>query len=304
MYCTSLTDISLPGGLTSIGHRAFLGCDNIIRISLPESLTSIGDLAFSGCDSLKSIQFNSATTSIDDEDDGYKTIPITTTIIGYNPSTAKDYAGANGHVFQLIGAAATLQSIAITTSAAKWSYNVGEALDLSGLVVTGSYSDGTTKTETITAANVSGFNSSVAVGNQVLTITLNGKTASFTIQVIESEDPGKGEFTAFLGKDPVGIYYEYKVDDFNNSYLAYQVKPTLPLAKMYQQFVNSKCRIVALKDLTKGYMDYEAAATASLMAQIKGEAFDINIYFGSSDAKKFMETVEYVKIVDKDGNVL
>lgn len=124
------------------------------------------------------------------------------------------------------------------------------------------------------------------------------------IPFVGSDVPAEGDFTAFLGQDPTGNYYEYKVDDFNNAYLAYQIKPSLPSAKMYQQFLNSQCQIVALKDLTKGYMDYNGAATASLLAQMKGEAFDINVYSSSIEAKKFEETVENVKIVDKDGNVL
>ena len=40
--------------------------------------------------------------------------------------------------------AATLDSIAITTSASKLSYTVGESLSVAGMVVTGTYSDTTT----------------------------------------------------------------------------------------------------------------------------------------------------------------
>lgn len=65
----------------------------------------------------------------------------------------------------------------------------------------------------------------------------------------------------------------------------------------------SDCQKAPLKDLTKGYMDYNGAATASLMAQMKGQAFNINAYFGSSEATKFAQTVENLKIVDKDGNI-
>ena len=198
-----------------------------------------------------------------------------------------------------------LQSIAITTPANKLSYQIGDVLDISGLVVTGTYSDGSTKTETISAANVTGFNSSTAAANQVLSINLDGKTVTYTVQIAASEDPGgDGNFTAFLGQDPAGNYYEYSAVDFNNAYLAYQINPGLASAKMYQQFLDSECKIVALKDGTKGYMDYNAAATASLMAQMKGKTFDINVYFGSSDAKRYEETVENVRTVDKNGNVL
>ena len=268
----------MPEGATEIEHRAFQGCDVLARVVIPASVTKIGTSIFSDS-------------------------PLGT-IYGVYGSYAETYANANSIPFVGSGVpTASLQSIAITTSATKLTYHVGEALELTGLVVTGTYSDGTTKIEAITAGNITGFDSSAVMANQILTITLKDKTATYTIQIIEADDPGVGLFTAFLGQDPSGSYYEYNAADLNKSYLAYQINPALSAAKMYQQFLNSQCRFVALKDLTKGYMVYNAAATASLMAQMKGEAFDINAYFGSSDAKKLAETVENVKIVDKDGNV-
>lgn len=78
--------------------------------------------------------------------------------------------------------AVTLTGIKITNPATKLTYQIGESLDLSGLVVTGTYSDGSTRTETVTAANVSGFNSTTA-GTKTLTISVGGKTTSYTITV-------------------------------------------------------------------------------------------------------------------------
>ncbi|WP_286808521.1 bacterial Ig-like domain-containing protein [Acetobacterium sp. MES1] len=202
-----------------------------------------------------------------------------------------------------VGEPATLQSIAITTPASKLQYQVGEALDLSGLVVTGTYSNGTSKVETITADNISGFDSSAAAINQVLTITVGDKTTTFTVQIVGSSEPGVGVFTGFLGQDPYGSYFLYNKEDFNNSFLAYQINPSLPSAKMYKHYLNNGCQIVALKDLNKGYMDYSAAASACLLAQMRGESFDINSYFGRSDAKLYDEAVSNVGIVDQYGNV-
>lgn len=79
---------------------------------------------------------------------------------------------------------ATLSKIEITTSATKLSYNVGEALDITGLVVTGTYSDGSTKVETISSGDVAGFDSSAAVTGQVLTVTANGKTTTYTVDIV------------------------------------------------------------------------------------------------------------------------
>jgi len=62
--CTSLTEINLPEGLTSIGDCAFYGCRSLTEIKLPDSLTSIGDHAFYGCKSLTQINLPEGLTSI------------------------------------------------------------------------------------------------------------------------------------------------------------------------------------------------------------------------------------------------
>ncbi len=87
------------------------------------------------------------------------------------------------YTIDIVAAPITLQSIAITHPANKLSYSVNESLDLTGLVVTGTYSDASTKVETITEANVTGFDSSASITGQVLTITVDGKTATYTITV-------------------------------------------------------------------------------------------------------------------------
>lgn len=79
---------------------------------------------------------------------------------------------------------ATLQSINITKPANKLIYQIGESLDLTGLEVTGIYSDGSQKNEAVRAQNVTGFDSSKANAEQFLTITIAGKTTSFMVQIV------------------------------------------------------------------------------------------------------------------------
>ena len=45
----------IPNSVTSIGERAFYGCESRTLISIPNSVTSLGRLAFYGCESLTSI---------------------------------------------------------------------------------------------------------------------------------------------------------------------------------------------------------------------------------------------------------
>jgi hypothetical protein len=74
----------------------------------------------------------------------------------------------------------TLSSIAITTPPTKTAYSVGDLLDLSGLVVSGTYSDGSVRV--VADGDVTGFDSS-NTGTEVLTSTVDGKTATFDVTI-------------------------------------------------------------------------------------------------------------------------
>ncbi|MDE2030766.1 MAG: DUF5011 domain-containing protein [Patescibacteria group bacterium] len=78
----------------------------------------------------------------------------------------------------------TLKSIAITTPATKLSFVIGDPLNIDGLVVTGTYDDGSAKVETITTNNITGFDSSKIATNQVLTITIGGETTTYAVNII------------------------------------------------------------------------------------------------------------------------
>ena len=64
IYCTSLTSVTIPNSVTSIGNVAFKGCYNLISVDIPNSVTSIGESAFSGCTHLSSITIPNSVTSI------------------------------------------------------------------------------------------------------------------------------------------------------------------------------------------------------------------------------------------------
>ena len=74
----------------------------------------------------------------------------------------------------------SLKSIAITSLPNKTEYYVGENFEKDGLVVTGTYGDGTTKT--IENYQISGF-SSATYGEKTINVTVKGLTKSFTINV-------------------------------------------------------------------------------------------------------------------------
>lgn len=83
--------------------------------------------------------------------------------------------------------APTLNSIAIKISASKTVYKVGETLDITGLILEGTYSSGEKKAVSFNTGNISGFDTSAAAENQILTINIGGKTVTYTISVIKAD---------------------------------------------------------------------------------------------------------------------
>ena len=65
--CSSLTSITFPEGITSIGAGAFSGCRSLTSIEIPEGITSIGYRLFESCSSLTSVTIPNSVTSIEQE---------------------------------------------------------------------------------------------------------------------------------------------------------------------------------------------------------------------------------------------
>lgn len=55
--CSSLTSITIPPSVTSIGYKTFSGCSNLTSITIPNNVTSIGRGSFEDCSNLTSVTF-------------------------------------------------------------------------------------------------------------------------------------------------------------------------------------------------------------------------------------------------------
>ena len=62
--CSSLTEVYIPGGISSIGVRAFEKCANLKSVTIPESLSYIGIYAFKECECLECITIPDSVTTI------------------------------------------------------------------------------------------------------------------------------------------------------------------------------------------------------------------------------------------------
>jgi len=203
--CSGLGNINLPSTVTSIGSSAFLDCSGLTSITIPSGVSGIYQGVFGSCTGLNSITFKSDKTTIYDST---STIPASATIIGYNPSAARDYAVKYNRTFILIGNA--LESICITHPAKKLNYVVGEQLDSTGLVVTGTYDDGSTRIQDLSTANTTGFDSKAPATDQVLTIIIGGLKTTYTVQIVS-----KAEGSNWLAQ---AIAEKIKTDQHFNQY--------------------------------------------------------------------------------------
>lgn len=112
---------------------------------------------------------------------------------GFNSNSAGEHTitvsyGGKTATFTVTVSVPPLESIAVTKQPVKTIYEIDEQMDITGIEVTATYSNGYTAPITITIANITGF-SSAADGTITITVDYNGKTTTFTVTVNPAE-PG------------------------------------------------------------------------------------------------------------------
>ena len=62
--CTSLTSVTIPDSVTSIGNIAFAGCTSLTSVTIGDRVTSIGKHTFYLCIRLTSVTIGDSVTTI------------------------------------------------------------------------------------------------------------------------------------------------------------------------------------------------------------------------------------------------
>ncbi|KAA6301056.1 MAG: hypothetical protein EZS26_002772, partial [Candidatus Ordinivivax streblomastigis] len=88
---TTLTSLTIPNLVTSIGSSAFRNCSGLTELIIPNSVTSIEDYAFYGCSGLTELIIGNSVTSIEDYA-FYGCSGLTELIIGNSVTAIEDYA--------------------------------------------------------------------------------------------------------------------------------------------------------------------------------------------------------------------
>ena len=102
--CSSLTGVTIPNSVTSIGETAFGLCNSFTSVTIPDSVISVGDLAFYMCENLTSVVVEGRTTKKARELLAYAGLPDTSIVTGTKkPVTKITFAGGTSQEYDWSG---------------------------------------------------------------------------------------------------------------------------------------------------------------------------------------------------------
>ena len=176
-YCTNMETFVFPNGVDKIYFGAFSSCESLKELVLPDSITTIETSAFQNCISLEKIIIPKSVkymySNLFENCDSL-------TIYGYKDTEAETYANDESIPFIALDDK-ELTSISIVNNPSKTLYYIGDSLNVSGLILKLSYSDGST--ETITSGFATSGFSATSAGTKTITVSYKGFTDTFTVTV-------------------------------------------------------------------------------------------------------------------------
>lgn len=184
-YCSHLTEVTIPDSVTSVGAQSFAGSNNLKSITIPNRVVRIGNQAFKWCEHLAYAHISPSVTEI-----GRDCFSNSPAYICSNTADcyAEKYADQNGVTFIVCrghGTQPTPTSIRISKMPTKtvYTYRNDTSLDLSGLELEVTYSDGSKKTVTnVSSFNVSGYSAKTR-GEKMVKVEYDGLTTEYKVTV-------------------------------------------------------------------------------------------------------------------------
>ncbi len=195
------------------------------------------------------------------------------------------------------------------TAPTKTTYKIGDVLDLNGMVVKKVYEDGT-KEEISSGVEVTGYDSSVE-GEQTLTVSWDGKTATFTVTVesgevtepmltgIEITGPVKVEYTVGEELNTTGMVVKAVYSDGTKK----EVTEGIEITGYNKDVIGEQTITVTYEGKTATFKVTVKAASVtinvdSLLIVIdKAEEIDLGDYVDGEAKEKFKEILDYAKSI-------
>ena len=227
----------------------------------------VGD-SYDGTGLVVNVTYNNGTNK--DITTGFTTSGFSSATAGKNTVTVS-YEGFTA-TFDVTIKAVELTGIEIAKQPNKTTFNTGDELDTTGLVLTLKYNNGTTGI-TDTGYTVSGYNTDTA-GEQTITVTYQGFTATYKVTLIQSyADYAEVDaaISAANAKIATGFYTDESVEALNNSINAVvrNLKATeQETVNGYARDIIAKTKALVMKDAD--YSAVEAAKTAAKTEIDKG----------------------------------
>ena len=227
----------------------------------------VGD-SYDGTGLVVNVTYNNGTNK--DITTGFTTSGFSSATAGKNTVTVS-YEGFTA-TFDVTIKAVELTGIEIAKQPNKTTFNTGDELDTTGLVLTLKYNNGTTGI-TDTGYTVSGYNTDTA-GEQTITVTYQGFTATYKVTLIQSyADYAEVDaaISAANAKIATGFYTDESVEALNNSINAVvrNLKATeQETVNGYARDIIAKTKALVMKDAD--YSAVEAAKTAAKAEIDKG----------------------------------
>ena len=227
----------------------------------------VGD-SYDGTGLVVNVTYNNGTNK--DITTGFTTSGFSSATAGKNTVTVS-YEGFTA-TFDVTIKAVELTGIEIAKQPNKTTFNTGDELDTTGLVLTLKYNNGTIGT-TDTGYTVSGYNTDTA-GEQTITVTYQGFTATYKVTLIQSYadyTEVDAAISAANAKIATGFYTDESVETLNNSINAVvrNLKATeQETVNGYARDIIAKTKALVMKDAD--YSAVEAAKTAAKAEIEKG----------------------------------
>lgn len=304
--CNSLESFYIPNGVTTISDAAFQYCSKIEELVIPKSVTKIdGYSPLRKMESLKRVYIlnpdtyiygNQYAISNQETSDPHPYI----TIYSFAGSSVETWAKKYSYNFIALG---DFVSLSLDAEPLKTKYQIGELLDIKGFKLNASYSSG--EKVSVPPDTIEGFDSDT-VGEKLVTLTYEGSSASFKINVENTPQkileyiqivkfPEKKDFLVNDSFESKGLIVNAVYDDGSEEFIDYYSIEIPSTATPGEKTVT-----ISYKDKKTGYkIKVNGIASIEVYGRYGSNG---NFFIGDTNTGDFRYAVSSIKVIYENGS--